>query len=163
MAITNPQDILNEGVDLPLAIEAILPAGAPKISVIFTQFAASAPSLPDFPAPLPDLPNFGITGAALSSINVTPSSPGELGIGGALEFTATSTYADGSTADITSQVTWASSDTTIATIDSRGVATGVAAGSTDITASLGGISSPAVTLTVSSTVIVRQPITIIWE
>jgi hypothetical protein len=61
MAINNPQDVLNEGVALPLAIEAVLPAGAPKISTFLTQVAADAPVLPDFPAPLPDLPAFTST------------------------------------------------------------------------------------------------------
>jgi hypothetical protein len=61
MAITNPQDILNEGISLPLAIEAVLPAGAPKVSTILTNIAADAPVLPDFPGPLPDLPAFTST------------------------------------------------------------------------------------------------------
>ena len=39
---------------------------------------------------------------------------------------------DGSTADVTDQVTWLSQRTGVATIDAHGVATGVAAGETEI-------------------------------
>lgn len=85
----------------------------------------------------------------LSSIAVTPASQqANLGIGANLQFTATGTFADGSTKDISSEVTWVSSDTNIATIDSNGLASGVAAGNTDITAALSSVTSPAVTLTV---------------
>jgi hypothetical protein len=86
----------------------------------------------------------------LSSIAVTPASPASLAVGSTQQFTATGTYSDDSTAAITSNVTWASSNTTIATISSAGLATGVAAGNTNITASLSGVTSPAVTLAVKA-------------
>jgi hypothetical protein len=60
MAI-NYKDILTEGVSLPLAIEAVLPAGAPRISSVMTAIANALPNLPDFPAPIPDLPSFQAT------------------------------------------------------------------------------------------------------
>jgi hypothetical protein len=170
MPITNPQGFLNQGVELPLAIEAVLPAGAPKISSFLVQVSSGLPDLPDFPAPLPDLPNFGITapsGASLSSISVTAASPDNsegLPIGAEQQFIATGTYSDGSTADITTQVTWTSSDITIATINADGLATGLAEGIVDITASLSGVTSPAATLTISTSgTITRRPITIIWD
>jgi len=87
---------------------------------------------------------------ALSSVEVKPVSPDELAVGATLQFTATGTYSDGSTADVTSQVTWASSDTSIATVSEAGLATGVAAGTAEITASLSGVTSPAVTLKVAA-------------
>jgi hypothetical protein len=59
-------------------------------------------------------------------------------------FTATGTYKDGSTKDITSEVTWSSSDTNIAEIsnspDDIGLATTKNVGETTITATLGEIS-----------------------
>ncbi len=59
-------------------------------------------------------------------------------------FTATGHYKDGSTADITSTVTWASSDLSKATISSEapnnGIATTVAVGTTTISATIGDIS-----------------------
>jgi hypothetical protein len=85
----------------------------------------------------------------LTSIAVTPA-PANLVVGATQQFTATATYSNNTTANITSQVTWASSDTTKASITSPGgLATGVAAGSTNITARLSGITSAAITLTVT--------------
>jgi hypothetical protein len=89
--------------------------------------------------------------ATLSSIAVTPTVPTNLVSGYLQQFTATGTYSDGSTADITSQVTWASSNPAIATISSAGLAglaTGETAGNTNITAIMSGVTSSPVTLTV---------------
>lgn len=83
----------------------------------------------------------------LTTITVTPSSP-SISVGGTQQFTATGTYDDDSTSDITSLVTWVSSSTGVATITSGGLATGVAPGSTTISATLGGVSGNT-TLTVS--------------
>lgn len=47
--------------------------------------------------------------------------------------------------------TWASTSTSIATINSSGLATGVSAGTTNITAASGAVTSPAVVLTVAQT------------
>jgi hypothetical protein len=56
---------------------------------------------------------------------------------------------DGSSKNVTSQVTdWASSDTTVATVATTGLVTGVKSGSVTITASYQGLSSPALALTV---------------
>ena len=60
------------------------------------------------------------------------------------------TYPDGSTEDITGQVTWTSSDTGVVTIGEGGEATGVAAGTAVITASIDGVESDPVTLTVTA-------------
>jgi len=97
---------------------------------------------------------FGCSGPAtpstktLTSIAVAPASPPHLKVGATQQFTATGTYSDNSTADITSTVTWTSGTTATATISTAGLATGVAAGTTQITASQGGVTSPPVTLTV---------------
>ena len=86
----------------------------------------------------------------LSFIAVTPASPASLAVGYPQRFTATGTYSDGSNANISSLVTWASSNTTVATISSAGLATGVAVGNTNITAAMSGVTSPAVSLPVVS-------------
>ena len=84
----------------------------------------------------------------LQSIAVTPASP-TVGIGNTMQFTATGTYSDNSTKNITSSVTWASSNPSFATIvATAGLATGVAVGTTEITATLGSVVSPNDTLTV---------------
>ncbi len=87
---------------------------------------------------------------ALVSIAVTPASP-SLFAGSTQQFTATGTYADATTSDLTGSVTWNSSNTATATITSPGgLATGVAAGTSNITASLGAVTSPVDVLTVTS-------------
>ena len=84
----------------------------------------------------------------LLSITLTPSAPLDLAVGSTQQFTAVGTYANNSTADISSQVTWTSSDTIVATISSAGLATGKAVGSTNITVTLFGVTSPTTVLTV---------------
>ena len=84
----------------------------------------------------------------LNSIAVTPSNPA-LVVGGTQQFTATGTYSDGSTQNLTSSVTWSSSNTAAATISSSGFATAVATGSTAIQAVSGSITGSA-TLSVAN-------------
>jgi cysteine-rich repeat protein len=79
-----------------------------------------------------------VTDATLVSIQITPVDP-SVALGVDEQFTATGTFSDTSTQDLTSMVTWASTDQTIATIDAAGLATTVATGTTTITASLGGV------------------------
>ncbi|TMD84018.1 MAG: hypothetical protein E6I78_11385, partial [Chloroflexi bacterium] len=76
--------------------------------------------------------------AVLVSIAVTPSNP-SVAKGTTQQFTATGTSSDGSTSDLSSSVTWASSATAVATISSGGLASGMAQGSSQITASSGGV------------------------
>ncbi|HTC91823.1 MAG TPA: Ig-like domain-containing protein [Terriglobales bacterium] len=64
-----------------------------------------------------------VTPSALASIAVTSLNPSEPK-GLSQQFTATGTYADTSTADITSSVNWSSANISIATISSTGVAKG---------------------------------------
>jgi uncharacterized protein YjdB len=74
--------------------------------------------------------------AVLQAILVTPN-PAQVGVGMKQAMTALGVYSDGSTRNLgaTSMVTWSSSRTDVATIDSStGVVTGVAAGDTTITA-----------------------------
>jgi uncharacterized protein YjdB len=91
---------------------------------------------------------FQLTVISLSTIAVTPSSPNNLPVGSNQQFIATGTYSDGSNADLTSQVTWVSDTPATATVSSSGLATGIAGGTTNISASLSGVTSPGITLTV---------------
>src|SRR5258707_7884372 len=86
----------------------------------------------------------------LTSIAAAPATPASLKVGATQQFTATGTFSDSTTADISSTVTWTSGTPGTATISSTGLATGVAAGTTQITASKSGVTSPAVTLKVIS-------------
>jgi sugar lactone lactonase YvrE len=89
----------------------------------------------------------------LTSIAITPTTV-SIASGLSAPFSATATYSDASTADITSQVVWSSANTGVATVNSStGIATGVAIGSTTVTAALGSISSPAADLTITSAVL----------
>ncbi len=87
--------------------------------------------------------------AALVSIAVTPTNP-NIALGLTEPFTATGTYTDSSQVNLTSQVTWASSNPTVASINTAGLASALATGSTAITATLGGVVSPSDTLTVTA-------------
>jgi uncharacterized protein YjdB len=69
---------------------------------------------------------------------------------GTQQYTATGTFGNNTTGDVTSQVTWVSSATNVATISIGGLATGVALGTTNITAKSGSVISPASVLTVSN-------------
>ncbi|HEY1547350.1 MAG TPA: Ig-like domain-containing protein [Kofleriaceae bacterium] len=93
-----------------------------------------------------------VSSATLVSIAITPADP-SLALGLTQQFTATGTFSDSSTQDLTTQVTWTSSDPTIATIAGTGLATSVAVGGPiTITATLGAISGTT-TLTVIAAVL----------
>jgi hypothetical protein len=85
---------------------------------------------------------------SLSSIMVESPLSVNLGVGYKLLFNAIGTYSDGARAEITSKVTWTSSNPAVASISSDGMATGITVGTTEITASLSGVTSPAITLVV---------------
>lgn len=94
----------------------------------------------------------------LVSIAVTPSSP-TIAFPNTQQMTATGTYNDGSTADLTSTATWASDNTNAATINaSGGLLTVHHAGVANITATSSPISgSTPVTVTVTLTSIAVTP------
>jgi uncharacterized protein YjdB len=101
--------------------------------------------------------NFTVVGSTLSSIVVTPADP-TLTVGSVQQFSATGSYADGSTQDLTASVSWKSSVGTVASVSdatgTKGAATALAAGSCAITATLGAVSgSTTLTVTGSSTVL----------
>jgi len=93
-----------------------------------------------------------VASTALVSITVTSPNP-STAIGTNVQFTATGTYSDTTSQDLTASVVWNSSSTTVATISNdagtNGLAAAVAGGSTTITATLSGVSG-STTLTVSS-------------
>jgi hypothetical protein len=99
--------------------------------------------------------NLGISACAskpvtkLSSIEIRSSSPAEMSVGSIMQLIVTGEYSDGSTADITNKVTWENS-TTAAIVQGTGLVRAQAPGITNITAMLGGITSPPKTITVVS-------------
>ena len=85
----------------------------------------------------------------LTTFTLAPGAPANLLVGATQQFVAMGTYSDGSTKDISSQVFWANSDASIATISLGGLATGVVAGTSGVSAAISGVTSPAITLTVT--------------
>lgn len=88
-----------------------------------------------------------VSNGTLTSIDITPARP-TVGVGASTQLLATGTYSDGTKSNVTASVSWTSSDTTLATIESNGqqnpgLATGVAKGAPTITASLNGVSDTA--------------------
>lgn len=102
----------------------------------------------------------GVTGSAtvtvtanaktVSSIAITPANP-NVSAGATEQMTATATYNDGSTANVTSTATWKSGNLAVATVNTAGLVTAVAAGNATITASLNGVTG-------STTVAVSVPV-----
>ncbi|WP_404837165.1 beta strand repeat-containing protein [Aeromonas media] len=88
-----------------------------------------------------------VTDAILTAIEITPPSV-SVGKGQTQQLTATATYSDNSTADVTSSVAWLSDDAATATITPNGLLTGVEQGTTEVTASLDGVTSDRVTVNV---------------
>ncbi|GIM20651.1 hypothetical protein KHM09_31020 [Leptospira borgpetersenii] len=104
-----------------------------------------------------------VTNAVLNSITITPALPSIAG-GRSLNLTATGTYSDGNTQDLTTSVAWTSVDSSIASVDNavgrQGQTTGVTQGTTQISASLGGVSA---TINFTVTVAVLDSIQVTLE
>jgi hypothetical protein len=92
-----------------------------------------------------------VTSATVTSIAVTPASA-SVPKGNKQQFTATGTFTDGSTLDISANVTWAVSGS--ATISNTGLATGSAIGSASVNAKAGNVTSSNAALTVTAPALV---------
>ena len=105
-------------------------AGTATITANLGTISASAPLV--------------VEGSSLVSIKITPQT---LKLPATIEtqLTAMGTFSDGQQLDLTSAVTWTSSTPSVATVsnsaDSAGVATGVAPGTTTVSAAFAGISA----------------------
>jgi trimeric autotransporter adhesin len=92
-----------------------------------------------------------VTNATLVSITVLPEP--SIAKGTTVQLTATGTFSDETTQDLTTQVSWTSGDNSIAQVSNvapnQGLVTGLGVGSTPITATLNGVSG-ATTVTVTA-------------
>jgi hypothetical protein len=109
-----------------------IPTSAGTFMVTLTAKNGNAPdATQNFTLTVPDLQKVSI----VPTRDVTPA-------GSDVQFTASGLYSDATTHDLTSSVTWTSSDVTVATISNlagtQGLASAVDKGSTRITATLGG-------------------------
>lgn len=102
-----------------------------------------------------------VTAALLKSLAITPAAP-SVAAGTTAKLTATGTFGDDTTQDLTTQVTWTSGTPATATVSGTaptiGVATAIAKGSTVITAKLGTIMG-SVTLAVTDAQLVSISVT----
>jgi hypothetical protein len=106
-----------------------------------------------------------VTAAELQAFTVTPSSV-RSGVGLTAQLTATGTYSDASTANVTQLATWTSHDPTIATVNAQtGLATGFALGNTTIEASIGSLnqSAPIAIITNEWSAGASAPSTFAWH
>lgn len=146
LAVVNTDDnsitiLLNQGANVTSQF-----AQAPGSPIVLGPTASSSTSSGIVSPAVP----LTVTSATLQSIAITPTTA-SLAAKGTLQYSATGTFSDGTTQDISAGVTWSSSNTTAATISALGgLAVGQASGTTQITAALGGVTSPTATLTVNS-------------
>jgi len=96
-----------------------------------------------------------VTNAVLTAIEVQPASS-TVPDGTAVQYSATGLFSDGSSSAIDGDVSWASSDTTVATIGLDGVAQAIGIGSSTITAALDGVTGTAVLDVTAATVVSMQ-------
>jgi hypothetical protein len=77
-----------------------------------------------------------VTSANLSSITISPYLP-TVAAGGFQQFTATGIFSDGTSQDLTNGVAWGSDNSAVATISNSGIASGLTAGTANISACVG--------------------------
>lgn len=128
---------------------------------LYTALSAGVTTVTAASGALTNSTTLTVSPATLVSIAITPVNP-SVARGTGRQFTATGTYSDNSTQDLTSSVAWYSSNTAVATISnaagSKGLATSVATGSTTITAASGSVSATT-TLTVTPATLMSLAIT----
>ena len=84
--------------------------------------------------------NLTVTAPILNSITVSPTNP-TITVGANQQFTAIGNYSDGTNLNVTTSANWTSANTPVAiVVSSTGLATGISAGTSTITASLAGAS-----------------------
>lgn len=115
-------------------------AGSTDITASVGSIVSPAHAVAVTAAPVRELLSIAITGTLTAAEGATS------------QLTATGTYSLAPlTEDVTTSATWASSATGTATVGaSTGLVTGVAAGSADITATIGSVTSPAASFTVTT-------------
>src|SRR5208337_3651019 len=97
-----------------------------------------------------------VTAAVVTQVTITPASA-SIALGTGVQLTATGTYTDGSTKNLTNSATWNSSNTNAASVSSAGMVTSNAQGSATISATYAGVSGSA-SLTVTAPALVSLAI-----
>src|SRR5262249_20156503 len=115
-------------------------AGSATIGATFSYAGASANGTAQL----------NVSTATLISISLSPSS-GLVAPGSSVQFIATATFSDGTKQTMTSGLTWTSSDSNVATVNSAGTTLGQSAGIVTIAAQSGSINGAATLIVESST------------
>ncbi|OOF24797.1 Ig-like domain-containing protein [Salinivibrio sp. IB872] len=102
--------------------------------------------------------NVNVSSAVITAIQVTPS-PVNVAKGQTQQLTATATFSDGTSSDVSDSVTWGDFDTATATVSSAGLLSAVEVGNTTLTATKDGVTSNTVNVNVSSAVITAIQVT----
>jgi hypothetical protein len=118
------------------------------LSIVVTACGGSGGSSPDTTTPSGGNSPDSTTPPVLQTISVTPTKPTPLvrGPGETFQFKAIGNYSDGTTQDVTDQANWQVDDTEVATVDnvnSKGVVSFIAEGTTTLTATYNGASGQA--------------------
>src|SRR5438105_2844167 len=138
------QDITNQVTwdSIPSNVATIVSSGAGAGNATGAGIGTASISAKDPATNVTGSTMLTVDAAILQSIDVQPKGD-NIAAGLYVQFSATGSFSDGSSSDITSTVTWASDNLAAVTISSGGVATAVAAGSSTISASSGSISGSA--------------------
>ena len=91
--------------------------------------------------------NVNVSAAVITSIQVTPS-PVNVAKGQTQQLTATATFSDATSSDVSNSVTWTPIDTATATVSSTGLLSAVEVGNTTLTATKDGVTSNTVNVNV---------------
>jgi hypothetical protein len=121
-------------------------AGTQSLTVADTTNPAIGGSAPAIP----------VAPATLTKVTVTASSV-TIEVGQQVQLTATATFSNSTTQDVTGAVTWGTADANIATVSSTGKVTGKAGGTVVITATMSGQHGQASVTVKSPTLVGVQP------
>ncbi|MDG3059659.1 Ig-like domain-containing protein, partial [Vibrio parahaemolyticus] len=99
-----------------------------------------------------------VSAAVITSIQVTPS-PVNVAKGQTQQLTATATFSDATSSDVSNSVTWTPLDTATATVSPAGLLSAVEVGNTTLTATKDGVTSNTVDVNVSAAVITSIQVT----
>lgn len=119
---------------------SVLPAATASVSTtgLVTSLAVGTATVTATLGAISDDQTVNCTAAELVSIAVTPATP-TVNIGATVQLTATGTFSDASSSNVTGTATWAPGTASVATVNSSGLVTGVASGSSQVSATIGAI------------------------
>ena len=84
----------------------------------------------------------------VASVSISPAPTATIPVATSTQFTATAKDANGNVVTTSVVITWSNSNAAVANITTGGLVTGIAPGTTMITASVGNVTSPVTTVTV---------------